>query len=488
MKTLWIVFMSCFIVFLFAANIFAQTPDTLWTRTYGGTEWDGGYSVQQTSDGGYIIAGYTMSFSIGFRDAWLLKTDANGDTIWTKTYGWGLTAEASSVQQTSDGGYIFAGYIESGGLGIDVWLIKTDANGDTMWTRTYDETVEDVAYSVQQTTDSGYIITGCIGFNSPDIYIIKTDINGDTLWTRIYGGGFIDTIDAEGNEVQQTSDGGYIIVGHKEIYNSGNRDLYLIKIDANGDSLWSKTYGGNGWDEGFSVQQTSDKGYIITGVTSPFVSGGDVYLVKTDSLGDTVWTRTYGGDSLEVGFSVQLTNDGGYVIVGGTSSFGSNWCNVYLVKTNSSGDTLWTRNYGIHEINYGNSIQQTSEGGYIIVGVTDSAEVDLDVYLLKIDSEGNIEEGEKRETEPLLKIIKIFPNPYSTFTSIKVRRQLYSTELRIFDISGRSVKNLMLPATDNIPEIVVTWFGKDKQGHEVPPGIYFLKADGMNVEKVVKVR
>ncbi len=328
--------------------------DTLWTRTYGGSDADGGYSVQQTSDGGYIIAGATYSFGAGDYDVYLIKTDASGDTLWERTYGGTDYDIGFSVQQTSDGGYIIAGATSPFSAGTqDVYLIKTDASGDTLWTRTYGGPGDDMGVSVQQTSDGGYIIAGTtnsFGAGEGDVYLIKTDASGDTLWTRTYGGTAYDAAFS----VQQTSDGGYIITGQTFSFGAGffQDDVYLIKTDASGDTLWTKTYGGKSSDSGSSVQQTSDGGYIIAGMTEHFiaailqlirgdvdfdVTNYDVYLIKTDAGGDALWTRTYGGTILDEGVSVQQTSDGGYIIAGSTNSFGAGGDDFYLIKTDAEG-------------------------------------------------------------------------------------------------------------------------------------------------------
>jgi hypothetical protein len=360
-----------------------------WWKTYGGKSEDRGYSVKQTSDGSYIITGYTCSFDDD-GDAYVIKTDASGLAMWTRTYGGPDGEYGSSIQQTSDGGYAIAGLTVSFGAGGgDVYLIKTDASGDTLWTRTYGGTDADVGNSVQQTSDGCYIVAGStksFGAGGADVYLIKANISGDALWTRTYGGSDHD----EGYSVQQTTDGGYVIAGYTCSYGSGNADVYLIKTDASGDTLWTRTYGGTSWAAGSSVQQTLDGGYIIAGATNG--TGGDnVYLVKTDSSGDTMWTRTYGGGAYDAGQSVQQTSDGGYIVSGLTGSFGAGSVDVYLIRTNASGDSLWTRTYGGPNYDVGYSVQQTSDGGYIIAGETQSFGAGPgDVYLIKTDSLGNV--------------------------------------------------------------------------------------------------
>jgi hypothetical protein len=366
---------------------------TSWWRTYGGASEDRGYWVQQTSDGGYIIAGYTSSYGAGNGDVYLIKTNALGNTLWTRTYGGTDVDFGISVEPSSDGGYIIAGFTGSFGPGTsaseNVYLVKTDVSGDTQWTRTYGGTRTDHGLSVQQTSDGGYVIAGAtvsFGAGGADVYLIKANTSGDTLWTRTYGG----TDEETGYSVEQSSDGGYIVAGWTKSFGAGNGDVFLIKTNASGDSLWTRTYGGTDVDVGDAVQLTADGGYIIAGATKG-TGGYNVYLVKTDASGDTLWTRTYGGTDHDVGYSVQQTSDGGYIIAGLTGSFGAGDVDVYLIKTNASGDSQWTRTYGGTSSDYGYSVQQTADDGYIVAGWTKSFGAEHgDVYLIKTDSLGNV--------------------------------------------------------------------------------------------------
>ncbi|MFH1321671.1 MAG: T9SS type A sorting domain-containing protein [Bacteroidota bacterium] len=365
---------------------FHANAQVIFQETFGGIGSDFGESVQQTADGGYIITGVTYSFGAGGMDVYLIKTSSTGDTLWTKAYGGTDEDKGWSVQQTSDGGYIITGYTGSFGAGsFDVYLIKTNSSGDTLWTKVYGGTSGDGGYSVQQTADSGYIITGytnSFGAGSYDVYLIKTNSSGNTLWTKTYGGTDWD----EGHSVQQTADGGYIITGKTGSSGAGDWDVYLIKTNSSGDTLWTKTYGGTDGDEGYSVQQTADGGYIITGSTYSFGTGQeDVYLIKTNSTGDTLWTKTYGGINNDVGNSVQQTLDGGYIIAGWMYSTGAGSYDVYLIKTNPNGDTLWTKIFGGIGFDGGSFVQQTADGGYIITGGGFDR-----VYLIKTDAYGNV--------------------------------------------------------------------------------------------------
>lgn len=255
--------------------------------------------------------------------------------MWTKTFGGSQIDDANSVRQTTDGGYIIAGATKLDVQNTDVYLIKTDPNGDTLWTRRFGGDRGDGGSAVLQTTDGGYIITGgtyASTANFIDVYLIKTDANGDTLWTK--------TCEDSGLDVQRTAEGGYIISGYSNSFGSGGVNVYLIKTDSNGNASWTRTLGGN-YDLGYSVRQTTDGGYIIAGST--YVGSFNyAFLLKTDANGNMLWRKTFGAAQYDFARSVWQTADGGYIVTGYGSSFGDGSYDAFLIKTDANGN-LWSR-------------------------------------------------------------------------------------------------------------------------------------------------
>lgn len=363
-----------------------QPPDTLWTKTYGGVEEDGGRSIDITADGGYIIAGITESYGAGDKDAWVIKTNSTGDTLWTFTYGGSDNDDASCIKQMPDLGYVIVGRTDSYGPGWgDIYLMKTDSIGSEIWTQMYGTADLEHSYWFQATDDEGYIIAGKSGpgYYSMDAYVIKTDSTGNLIWTMIYGGSEDDQVE----EILQTADSGYIMVGYTKSYGSGNKDVWLIKTKEDGDTLWTATYGGSGEDRGLGLSSDSDNNYLIVGHTSSFgVGSHDIWLIKVDECGDTLWTQTYGGSGDDRGRDLIVHEDDIYLL-GTTESFGAQDRDIILIKTDSNGNQIWQGLYG----GYGNELmdwgttffERMTNGSFVITGYTTTNSTgDYDVCLI----------------------------------------------------------------------------------------------------------
>lgn len=359
--------------------IYTQTPDTVWTKTIGGLGIESGRSIQQTSDGGFIIAGTRTEEFDAPRHIFLMKTNASGDTLWTRDYNVG---RGYGVRQLHDGGYIVVG--ASGGVSI----IRTNSKGDTIWTKIYGNEIFVAGHSIQNTIDGGFVIAGAARSDSGGVFLMKIDVNGDSLWAKIFSLRCFGVVSCS-----ECFDSGYVLTGDIASLDidpdSGNYDIYVIKTNDDGKINWVKQYGGEDFESGYDIKQTADKGLIIAGLTFSFGKGAsDIYLVKTDVHGDTVWTKTYGGKRHDYARSIQQTSDGGYIVTGYTESFGAGSHDVYVLRTDAIGDTLWTKTCGTRTPDYGYSVIQTCDGSYVVVGYTNVyGRGDWDLYLIKIEKE-----------------------------------------------------------------------------------------------------
>lgn len=308
-------------------------PVLQWSKTFDGANG----SVQQTTEGGYIVCKNTSPFSRSREgDIWLIKLDADGNKLWEKVFGDADDDYGSSVQQTTDGGYIVCGATSSvSPEKTGLLLVKTDAEGNTLWERTFSDERGTFGHSVQQTTDSGYILFGTswsLGTNE-DIWVIKTDADANRLWDKTFGGKNTDI----GSSVQQTTDGGYIICGTRMFYDPDYDGIWLIKTDASGNKMWDITFGEGENDYGSSAEQTADGGYIVCGskYSSGRIANPNIWIVKTDVDGNKLWDKTFGGKVWAEGSSAQQTQDGGYILCG------TNYNNVWLIKTGADGNKIW---------------------------------------------------------------------------------------------------------------------------------------------------
>lgn len=313
---------------------FTADGDTVWTRSIGSNGVnEAAMSVRQTSDGGFILCGTREIIGAQPGNILLLKTDNLGHPVWSRTYGGSAIETGVAALPTDDGGYIVLGNIEDISTPTDICLIRTDAVGDTTWTRILSVGANryDIATSIALTNDGGFLITGK-GFESglfDGMYLIRSDMHGDVLWAKSATGITI------GNRVSATSDGGCIVLGTSP---GNSTDVHLFRADANGDTLWTRSYGGSGIEEAAAVVGTTDDGFLIAGATRSFGAGlSDAYLIRTDANGALIWSRSYGQGQHDRAFSVQEMNDGGCVAVGHTSSFGSGQTDLLMLRTDANG-------------------------------------------------------------------------------------------------------------------------------------------------------
>jgi len=358
-----------------------SAPAEEFNRSYGGSGFDDALSVVQTSDGGFALGGTTTSFGSG--GAWLIKTDSDGNEQFNKTYE---NASASSVVQTLDGGFALVGRADlSGSDGPDAWLIKTDSGGNEQFNKTFGKSGfgrADRAFSVVQTSDRGFALAGQTrSFGSDtDAWLIKTDANGNEQFNKTFGG----SNDDRAFSVMQTSDGGFALAGSRGPLEFG--DAWLIKTDANGNVEINETFGGSGFDSARSVVQTSDGGFALGGVTTSFGSELEAWLVKTDSDGNKQFNKTYRGGAR----SVVQTSDGGFALGGGTESSGDT--DPRLIKTDANGNEQFNETFDIPADDGASSLVQTLDGGFALASgsvVIERPSEEDDAWLIKVSDDSD---------------------------------------------------------------------------------------------------
>ncbi len=482
------------IVILLAALIFtaasASGQDSLWSDSYGGYYNECGHSAVRLSNGDLLLVGSTFSYGSGDYDIYLVKVDSTGTMIWSKTYGGSGTEYGYDIQMTSDSGFVIVGSTTSSGSGkSDLYLIKINASGTELWSKTYGGSEDDFGSSVRMTSDSGFIICGTTSsFGSgTDIYFIKTDSLGDSSWTKTYGG----SSGESGSAVRLAADSGYIIIGHTGSYGTGYSSIYLVRTGEMGDTLWTANYGGNRADLGYCVEPTNDKGYILAGATAPDGENFyDAYLIKVDSFGVTTWDSTYGGSYGDMAYSVQTTSDGGYILAGTSEVNGGRKIDIFMVKTDAAGDIEWDSTYGGAEADYCRSVLVDPQGDYLGVGYTySSTSGGSDVYLIKIQAAGGtaVDPFEPALPSDRFTLSQNFPNPFNISTRIEFelpRRASYS--LTIYNVLGQVIRrwedNAVPPG-----RYLLHWDGRDDYGCVVASGIYFYQLQAADFHEAKKM-
>lgn len=475
-------------------NLFAQSIIE-WQKTLGGSGCDVAQAIQQTTDQGFVVAGvYGKSNSNG--DIWVIKLSSNGEIEWEKKIGGSDFDSARSVHQTSDQGYIVAGYTDSsnGDVGSnnggrDFWIVKLSSDGNIEWEKTYGGSNTEDAISIKQTSDNGYIAVGYTRSDDGDVsehkgnndfWIIKLSIDGDLEWEKTYGG----SLSEYARSVQQTPDGGFIVAGSTYsddddvAINFGFFDFWIIKLSQDGDLEWEKTYGGTKNEEAFSIQVTSDDGYIVAGYTDS--DDGDVeknmgkmdlWVIKLFQNGDLEWEKSYGGSEKDYALSIQETTDEGFIIAGYTSSddgdvgsligIGDFW----IVKLSQNGNLELEKTFGGSSYDEALSIQQTLDGGLIVAGKTlsDDGDVDSfnggkDFWILKLSS--TIVGLNELENDPENLIIS--PNPSNGEFTILLQNISDVKLIEIINVVGSTVHS-----SNNIQQINYI--------SEIPKGVYWVK-------------
>lgn len=361
-----------------------------WHEMQHGAKYDKGFWIDATADGGFIVAAITGAEGGNWKEAWVIKLTASGCRQWEQCFGATADEYLFCIQQMSDLNYIATGTTYSSGAGGgDVWLVKFSRMGRRIWTRAFGGEGEGCGYCVRQTNDGGYIITGRTeAEDKKQLCLIKTDATGNFKWERLFSG----ESEATGFDVHETADGGYIIAGYKDMPGATDYNAWLIKTDARGYTQWEKSFGGESNDCGRSVQQAGD-GYLIAGWTESFGAGtSDIYLVKTDAKGNRKWEKTIGGDDYDYAHSIHGAG-GGYIIAGATDSFTEGGgTGVWLVATDHGGNRRWDKVFEGAGKLIGYSVDQTLDGGFVVAGFTEGSDVGCDrwddVLVIRTKSNG----------------------------------------------------------------------------------------------------
>lgn len=431
-------------------SVFAQVPEVEWIRSYGGSSYDLGYSVKQTSDGGFIVVGSTESNGAGSKDVWLIRTNPSGDVLWSKTFGESGFDVGSSVRQNTDGGFIIVGETRSFNAdSTDILLIRTDSLGNLIWLNTYGGLNVQVGTDVQQTSNGGFIVSGykvTDSLSHSNAILLKVNGLGTNVQLFQFDSGDFDYA----TSVVQNNSGGFAFTGNSK-FSSTDYNIWLVVTDPSGNIISDRTYGGSESEYGSSIIYTNDGGYAIGGTTFSFGAGGaDFWLVRTNNSGDTLWTKTYGGPSTELLSSICQTYDGGFIMTGYTSSFGfGGSTDLWLVRTNNLGDTLWTKSVGGSSYERGFSVQTTTDSGFIVTGYTTSNGAS-DVYLVRLKNNNQttgIEVDEDLELTTF-KLFQNYPNPFNPSTKIRfsipnVGTGLALTVLKVYDVLGNEIAALV---------------------------------------------
>jgi hypothetical protein len=487
-------------IFLSVFSLSAQ-PTLEWQRALGGTGGDDGFAIRQTTDGGYIVAGFSTSFNgdvsggHGATDCWIVKLNVSGVIEWQRMYGGTGSETAESIQQTSDNGYIFVGKTNSNNGdvnlnkgGRDIWVVKLKTNGELDWQRVIGGSGDEEADAVLETIDGGFLIVGYTDSADGDVtnnnggldmWVIKLNKTGIIEWEETYGG----SNPEYAHSICSVEDGGFIIAGETwsnngdVIGNNGDTDVWVIKIDSIGNLKWQNAIGGSGADVAWKIHATNDGDYLLIGTTGSnntgdvFGSHGlfECWLVKLDEMGDIVWQKTLGGSDNDYGSAIAVADDGSIVVGGVTRSFdgdvtsnnwpGSNW---WVVKLDSTGVILWDRVYGGSAIDFSRDLQLTSDGGLIMTGHTYSSDGDItgfhggiDMWVVKLNADGVSLVVETRAAA-----LQMYPNPAGDWLQIELPAGNALLQVALRDALGR-----ICPAT---------WSGAQLNTSGLPAGLYYL--------------
>lgn len=461
---------------LFTVPLYAQ--DQIWSVNYGGTYNEEAYAGAIADDGGYAVIGNVFLNGNGSYNFYLLKLNSVGDTLWTRDYGGDSAEYGYDLKKLGDGGYILVGSTRSyGNGGKDIYVVRTDSLGDTLWTRTIGGSGDDYGRAVALASGGGFVICGTTdsyGFGYTDMYVVRLDANGNLLSSRPFGG----TAGDVGAAVIRTTDNGFLAVGSTGSFGSGYSSVYAVRLSAAGDSLWARTYGGSSADFGRAAVNAIDGGFVLAGRTASYGAGFyDAYIVKIDADGNFVWENTFGTSSDDYAHSIMAAMDGTYMISGFSEVSPSRKYDAYVVKADVAGGRIWERSYGGDQADYGNAIVQDQGQDYVLIGHTYSFSYGgSDIYVTKIMGEATDSPDDWSENLPYqYKLHQNYPNPFNAGTRISfdLPRRADIT-LAVYNILGQRIRDWTLqdyPAGSHY----IDWDGRDGYGRGVSSGVYLYR-------------
>ncbi len=491
------------IIFPLITNSLVSQPTIQWQKSIGGTNFDEAYAIQETSDGGYIAAGLTVSNNgdiTGFHggiDFLVVKYSNFGAVQWLKTYGGTGEERAYAIENAHDGGFIVAGFTNSNNGdvsgnhgGKDAWVVKLSNTGAIQWQKCFGGSGWDEAWAIKATSDGGYIMAGRTSSTDGDVsgnhgfldyWVVKMNYAGVIDWQKCFGG----TNEDSAYAIRQTSDGGFIVAGESLSNNGdvsgnhGDMDYWVLKIDHTGKIDWQKCYGGSSLDRANDIVQADDGGFVVVGqassnngdITHPR-GGYDIWVVKISNIGTIEWQKSIGGSDQDWGDAIEKTIEGGYILCG------TNWSNdgdvtntssiidVWLIKISSSGAIQWERTLGGAQGDDGYGVQPTSDGGYIVVGSAWSNNGDLtsnqgrtDFWVVKL-SPASVGVAPEPHSLPL----EISPNPATESITLRCGGDGATIQVSIIDAQGRRRQRVRISDGGQIDV------------SSLPEGLYFVSA------------
>lgn len=438
--TLLLIMLHCFLK-TSAQNTFEKVIDTLGCFDF--------QCIQETFDGGYVLAGRTLNNN---GEVYITKLDSIGTIEWVKIFDGPGVEKGTYIEQLPDSGYIVNGQYD-GGLTAKSWLIRLDVFGDTLWTRIL--SAGSGATKVEFGNSMAILnntVFGLTGYYQPNVNSIASPFfqsvlgNGLLIASKVYN--YSTTLSSDVRAIYKTFDFGYILAGGIGLPSSGG-DIYVLRINAYGDTLWTRMYDNSTSNVAFSVIQTRDSGFIIGGIiydTTLLPPRYNAFLIKTDTLGDTLWTKQFRSQDETAINSIQQTIDGGYIATGRIVNGSPLDVDVFLLKTDSLGDTLWTRQFGGNWSDDGYFVRQTKDGGYIIAGSGSyPGATNSGAYIIKTDNNGQVLTG---MNEPELNnqiSLLVYPNPVYEEITVKAKNIVSKNAmLAIYNITGKCVYNSII--------------------------------------------